>query len=96
MFTSAFGDSSSFNIKMLKYTFDIKEFFNETKLFDFKSAGFDMNGTFDQALAAIDMSISTIQDLIRQQQAKNENDYDYNKWDSNGGVSCNWAEVSVT
>jgi hypothetical protein len=93
MFTSAFGDSSSFNIKMFKYTFDIKGFFNEAKLFDLKSAGFNLNGTFDQALAAMDMSISTIQDLIRQQQAKNE--YDYNQWDSNGGVSCNWAEVSV-
>jgi hypothetical protein len=93
MFTSAFGDSSSFNIKMFKYTFDINGFFNEAGLYDLKAAGFNMNGTFDQALAAMDMSISTIQDLIRQQQAKNN--YDYNQWDSNGGVSCNWAEVSV-
>lgn len=94
MFTSAFGDSSSFNIKMFKYTFDINDFFNEAKLFDLKSAGFSMNGTLDQALATMDLSISTIQDLIRQQQAKNN--YDYNQWDSNGGVSCNWAEVSAT
>jgi hypothetical protein len=79
---------------MFKYTFDINDFFNEAKLFDLKSAGFSMNGTLDQALATMDLSISTIQDLIRQQQAKNN--YDYNQWDSNGGVSCNWAEVSAT
>jgi len=93
MFTSAFGDSSSFKIKMFKYTFDINGFFNEAGLYDLKSAGFSMNGTLDQALAAMDLSISTIQDLIRQQQA--QNNYDYNQWDSNGGVSCNWAEVSA-
>jgi hypothetical protein len=98
MFTTAFGDSGSFDIQMFKYTFDINGFFNDVGLFDLKAAGFNMNGTFAQANAAMMESIRAAQDLIREEMAKEKEksqDYDYNQWDSNGGVACNWAEITV-
>jgi hypothetical protein len=98
MFTTAFGDSGIFDIQMFKYTFDIDGFFNDVGLFDLKAAGFNMTGTFAQANAAMMESIKAAQDLIREEMAKEKEkpqDYDYNQWDSNGGVACNWAEITV-
>ena len=94
MFSNAFGDSGVLNIQTLKYTFDIKAFFDEVGLFDL-SAEFNMTGAFGQLSAVINQDISITQELIRMKQEedeKNREPYDPNQWDSNGGVTCYWAE----
>jgi hypothetical protein len=100
MFTTAFGDSGVFDVKMFKYTFDINGFFNDAGLFDLKAAGFNSTGAFGQLSAVINADVKIMQDMIREKQAEDEAakkdaPYDYNQWDSNGGVSCNWAEIAV-
>jgi hypothetical protein len=94
MFNNAFGDSGNFNVKTLKYTFDIKAFFDEVGLFNL-SAEFNMKGTFGQLSAVINEDIKITQEMIRQKQAEDEaakEPYDPNQWDSNGGVTCYWTE----
>jgi hypothetical protein len=105
MFTSAFGDSGTFNIKTFKYTFDINAFLTEVGSTDLST--YDLSGTLSQlngASAALltgtnmtGILRSVLDDMVDEINAQNEaSNEDYNKWASNGGVSCNWAEISVT
>jgi hypothetical protein len=104
MFTSAFGDSGSFNIQTFKYTFDINAFLSEVGSTDLSMYG--MSGTLSQlndASAALlggtnmtgilrDVIDDMVAEINRQNEAKDQMPYDPNQWDSNGGVTCYWAE----
>jgi hypothetical protein len=104
MFTSAFGDSGSFNIKTFKYTFDINAFLKEVGSTDLST--YDMSGTLSQlngassALLGGTNMTGILHDVInqmvaeynRQNEEKDQPPQDPNQWDSNGGVTCYWAE----
>ena len=106
MFTSAFGNSGDFNIKTFKYTFDINAFLAEVGSTDLSTYG--MSGTLSQlhgasaALLGGTNMTGILHDVIgeiiaeyNRQQEENDKDktpYDPNQWDSNGGVTCYWAE----
>ena len=104
MFTSAFGDSGSFNVKTFKYTFDINAFLKEVGSTDLSA--YNMRGTLSQlndassALLAGTNMTGILHDVInemvaeynREHDPNNQPPQDPNKWDSNGGVTCYWAE----
>lgn len=94
MFNNAFGDSGNFYVKTLKYTFDIKAFFDEVGLFNL-STEFNIKGSFGQLSAVINEDIKITQEMIRKKQSEDEaakEPYDPNQRDSNGGVTCYWTE----
>ena len=92
MFTSTFGDSNVLDIRMFKYSNDTTALFNDAQ-FNLSMAGLDINGIFGQ----IDIMgfIQEFIDLIKKQQEQEKNDPNYNRWDSNGGVAVNWAEIQT-
>jgi hypothetical protein len=104
MFTSAFGGSGIFNIKTFKYTFDINAFLKEVGSTDLSA--YNMRGTLSQlndASSALllgtnmtgilhDVINEMVAEINRQNDPNNQPPQDPNQWDSNGGVTCYWAE----